>query len=482
MSKHRLVCFVFLIACFSSWSEQMQTTEIQMSNNETQTTAPGNSVTVPEFVKLIQLSHPYLAARIEEGQQREFAVRSARSEFDPTITQETASRLGGYYDGNYAAGRFEQPLQEMNARVYSEYRVSEGDFPSYEGDMRTLSAGEASLGVMLSLLRNNEIDKRRLELRNTKIAVEQWQAEYTNDVNELIFKGVKDYLYWYETALQVKTIGDLLDALARRRVAIATRVEQGDLPESELIEFDANALQQQIVLAELERKLAVLQQSLAFYIRDENGVMADTSSLKVTKLEWPYAVNNQYIADLRRALLAHPQVNILQDEARMLANKQLLAKNQLLPKLDVKASVARDLGSGLSSLDGTETKVGLSFSYLLGNERARAELFSVESKQRQLQHKLQLASDAVRQAFEQAYQHWMQTRTIAEMNRDNADYADRLYSMEITRFDAGDTDMFVLNTREATQIRARMKQIKADVDVYLAELALHHAAAKLPLY
>lgn len=439
------------------------------------------SITVPELVRQIQNKHPYLAAQEEAGRQRELAIQAADSAFDPVIEQETNTRLSGYYDGAIAAQRFVKPIQNMNARLYSEYRLADGDFPVYEREYETLSGGEASLGVMLSLLRYREIDKRRLDLRNAQLAVSQWQADYENDVNEMIFKGVKDYLYWYETALQVQAVSDLLDALERRRLAIESRVEQGDLAQSELIEFDSNAIQQQLVLAELKRKLAVTRQALAFYLRDEQGQMKDTSQLVAKDLAWPYQARIPDIAALRRSLAMHPALSALEQEKRMLQNKQLLAKTSLLPKLDLKASVARDVGSGAASLDGTETKVGLRFSYPLGNRAAEAELSSVESKQKQLMHKIQLASDSIVQAFEQAYQHWQQTTRIASMQHKNAAYADQLYQMEIKRYDAGDSDMFVLNAREALQIRARMKEIKADVDVYLAELALYHAAARLEL-
>ncbi|MEW9799407.1 TolC family protein [Alteromonas sp. CYL-A6] len=439
------------------------------------------TVTVPELVATIQASHPYLAAAAEQGRQRQLAVQSADSAFDPLIEQETNTRVSGYYDGAIASQRFVKPLQSMNARLYSEYRLADGDFPVYEQEYETLSGGEASLGVMMSLLRYREIDKRRLGLRNAQLAVEQWRQDYQNDVNEMIFKGVKDYLYWYETALQVQAVSDLLDALARRRDAIASRVEQGDLAESDLIEFDANALQQELVLAELKRKLAVTQRALAFYLRDDQGQMKDTSSIRAGELAWPYQARMADIVALRRSLASHPVLAALEQEKRMLTNKASLAKTSLLPKLDLKASVARDIGSGAASLDGTETKVGLSFSYPLGNRAAKAELSSIESKQTQLDHKIQLAADSIVQAFEKAYQHWQQTVKIAEMQQKNASLADQLYDMEIKRYDAGDTDMFVLNARESSQIRARMKQIKADIDVYLAELALYHAAARLEL-
>jgi outer membrane protein TolC len=166
-------------------------------------------------------------------------------------------------------------------------------------------------------------------------------------------------------------------------------------------------------------------------------------------------------------------------EQAVVENKTALANNALLPKLDLKASIARDVGSGSETLEGTETKLGLSFSYPLGNRKAKAERAQLLSKQRELQHKLASTEQVITQRFEQALVFWTQAKDIAAFQSENASLARTLSQVEKTRFDAGDSDMFVLNARAQAEIRAQIKEIKARVDLLKAELMLYKEAAML---
>ena len=163
----------------------------------------------------------------------------------------------------------------------------------------------------------------------------------------------------------------------------------------------------------------------------------------------------------------------------MVQNKQVLAKNALLPKLDLKASLARDIGSGPNSLDGTESKVALAFSYPLGNRKAKAEQVKLVSKGRELEHKYVSSKQSIEQAFEKAYEYWVQAKEIASLQQQNAELAKLLSSMELQRFDAGDSDMFTLNARASNEIKAQMKAIETNVDLLNAELMLYRVVAAL---
>lgn len=169
------------------------------------------------------------------------------------LSSKTNSRVSGYYDGTNLTQRFTNPIEDFNGSVFGEYRISDGDFPSYEGGYETLSAGEASVGVAISLLQNREIDKRRTELRNAGLATSQWQALATSLINDFIYKGIVEYIAWYESALQVSAVKELLATASEREKALVTRVEKGDLASIILTEFKANLLQQKLLLAELKQ-------------------------------------------------------------------------------------------------------------------------------------------------------------------------------------------------------------------------------------
>ena len=450
------------------------------NTNQIQTQQGRQAPTIEALVDSMVNYHPYVQAINEGNYQAAAELEIARSSFDPFIEQKTKSRVSGYYDGTNLTQRFTNPIEDFNASVFGEYRIAAGDFPSYEGYYDTLSAGEASVGVAMSLLQNRVIDKRRTELRNAGLATSQWQALATSLINDFVYKGVSEYIGWYESALQIQAVTELLNTASEREKALVTRVEKGDLASIVLTEFKANLLQQRLTLAELKQKRDTHAQMLSFYWRSPTGdMLAINSDQPPTDLSWPFWIGNSQLVTLRNALRSHPELDVMKLEQQVVENKVALADNALLPKLDLTASIAKDVGAGSETLEGTETKVGLSFSYPLGNRKAKAERAQLQSKQRELSHKLTSTQQAIVQRFEQALIYWAQAKDIVSLQSENAALAKTLSKVEKTRFDAGDSDMFVLNARAQNEIKAKIKAIKAKVDLLKAELMLYKEAAML---
>ncbi|GAB2688673.1 TolC family protein [Aliiglaciecola aliphaticivorans] len=444
-------------------------------------TAKAPAPTVSELIQAMQYHHPYTQAIAEGEIQSSAEVDIALSEFDPFVEQQTSSRVSGYYDGLALQQRAVKPLSFFSGEVYTEYRIADGDFPIYEQEYETLSGGEASVGIAVSLLKNREVDKRRVWLKNARLAGMQWQAQAQELLNGFLYKGIAEYLSWYESALQVVEVESLLATATERDRALTTRVERGDLARATLTEFRANILEQRLLVAKLKQKRNGHAQSLSYYWRNSTGKMQSlvTTVTPPANIEWPFHVTNTQIALLRKQIGQHPELALLRMDQSVAQNKYALAENALLPKLDFKASIARDIGSGPNSLDGTESKLGLSFSYPLGNRKAKAEQVKLASKQRELSNKYLSTKQSLEQAFEKAYEYWIQAKDIADLQQQNAELAQQLSNMERQRFDAGDSDMFTLNARVSNEIQAKMKVIQSNIELLNAELMLYRVAAML---
>lgn len=437
--------------------------------------------TVPALIMAMQQYHPYVSVLNEKNNQLVYGLDSAQSEFDPRIEQDISGRVAGYYDGSAAAQRFVQPLGEMNARLISEYRVATGDFPVYEEQYNTLSGGEASIGVALSLLKDRSIDKRRVGVTNARLSIEQYQAELILSMNDFLYKGLSHYLKWYEVSLKVAAVESLLGTLKVRRDGLQTRLAKGDMAQVTLTEFEASIMEQQLVLSQLRQSQQVSAQALAFYWRNSTGnaqVIASDAVLP-DDIQWPFGISTDQAARLRAAISQHPSLAVLRTEQAVTRNKYRLAENQLLPKLDLKASVAKDMGSGPASLAETEGKVGLTFSYTLGNRKAKAEQASLDSKLKVLEYEMKLAEEQLSQQFEQAFAYWQQAKEVLALQRSNAELAETLSVLERKRFDAGDSDMFKLNARESGVLKAKLKAIEAHIDLLNAELTLYQVVAAI---
>ena len=195
------------------------------------------SPTVQELVAAIQSHHPEYLATLARTEQVAGERLEAEAAFDVRLVQDTYARSSGYYDGSYAEQSVIQPIQSMNAEVFGSYRISDGEFPVYEAEYQTLDMGEASLGVLLSLLQNRETDKRRLTQVMAAWRFMEAESKQLAELNKLIYKGVSAYLSWYQSHRKVAVVKDLV-ALTRERITgVQTRVLSGDLAAINLTEF-----------------------------------------------------------------------------------------------------------------------------------------------------------------------------------------------------------------------------------------------------
>jgi len=106
----------------------------------------------------------------------EAAQLEAGGAFDLVFESEGFSRLDGFYDGTALEVTAKRPLRPLGASLYAGYRLSDGRFPVYEDVNFTNTGGALKAGVMFSLLRDRDVDERRvgeltanLELREAEL-------------------------------------------------------------------------------------------------------------------------------------------------------------------------------------------------------------------------------------------------------------------------------------------------------------------------
>jgi outer membrane protein TolC len=436
---------------------------------------------VVEFIETIKNNHPYVHMLAEKTHQAEFDLLGAQTAFDPLIQSDFSDRIAGYYQGSALSGRYIQPLNQYNARFTSEYRISNSNLPVYEQQYETLSAGEANFGIELSLLKNREIDKTRLDIKNAKLEINQTNAAINIELNSFIYKGLSHYLTYLQASLKEQTIEGLINVLKRRKDGLKRRVESGDLAPITLTEFDAIILEQNIILATIKQSKLTAQQALSFYIRDNKHqiVQPNFTPVQLATINWPYSLNKSNITVFEQSLEDHPKLASLKTKRQIIGNKQSLAENKLLPKLDLKALIAKDIGNGSQTLKDTEAKVGLSFSYTLGNRKAKTEKAKLQSQSTMLDYQYTLSLQQIQQDFQQAYLFWQQANHVKALQQESAELALTLSILERKRFDQGDSDLFKLNSRESTLVKTQLKAIDAHMSVMAAELDVMYLMAKL---
>ena len=136
-----------------------------------ETTSPAPLLAV-ELLQRSAAHVPQILAAGADRRARAGAIQEAQGAFDTTISADSYSRVSGFYDGQLATTKISQPLEDYSAEVYGSYRLSRGSFPVYEDINFTNLGGELKLGVALSLLRDRDIDQRRFQRNDARLALD----------------------------------------------------------------------------------------------------------------------------------------------------------------------------------------------------------------------------------------------------------------------------------------------------------------------
>ncbi len=423
-------------------------------------------LTMEKLIRSIRENHPIIMSARARREQADTAPQRARGAFDLNLNQTSLSRLNGYYDGQYLEQGITQPLEIAGAEISATYRRSEGDFPVYEDFFNTMSDGEASVGLSFSLLRDRELDERRAGLFDAPFTQEIGEITEQLTVNQLLFEGLNAYLNWYQASLVTDVADSLVELAETRREGIESRVANGDLAAITLTEFETTLLTRQIALREAQQELLRSQQQLLFYWRDENGSNNfNVGDLVLPQLpvSWPF---DSYQFDLNwqsQIIAEHPSLLEIDAELQIARNRARLSENNLLPKLDFQVQFGNDFGSGAVNLNGPESYVGLNFSMPLQRNRAKADRTSALARVNEVEYERRVQYDRLSLSLNESLLQLTTFDQLRQLRSQQAEIAKELELQEHARFDAGDSDQFLLNARETAAGQAQLEAIAAEV-------------------
>lgn len=467
--------FILLMVCLC-FSATTYSQNNPLANNPL-TTKNKQTISLADILKSTWNHHPKIQQARSNLAEKQALQLAAQGAFDWHIKQESFARSSGYYDGRFIDQKLTRQLKPLNSELSLGYRVSDGEFPVYEAINETLSDGEFNLKLKLSLLQGREVDADRGQLNNSQLDTAVAELEQQLDINATLFDAALSYLKWYRAARELAMAEQALALAKNRKEAIRAGVKQGDLAAITLTEYESSLLNREINLINGQQKLVNAAIELSLYLRDNNG----TPSLVTSDAE-PAAVDQQNLVQKLETVLIstaeatqyeqHPRYQQLTQYIAQQQNKVLLSKNKQLPKLDVEVTVAEDIGSGSETLDGTESYVGLSFSASLERREAKGKLAAEQEKLRQLKLTRNLFIDQFTTEVNKAYSELDNLKQLLSIRRQQANLSSQLINQEHQRFNAGDSNLFLVNTRERENINAQIATLDAELQAIRQKLYL----------
>ncbi len=444
---------------------------------EGQTIAP---LEVPELLESVDRAFPLLERARAEGDAAAGAALESRGAFDVRLKAD-ASALNGYYSNDRFETGFDQPVALFGATLFGGYRVGRGDFAPYDEKTLTLSGGEWSAGVALPLLRNRAIDERRAGVRRADLGVEVVSQEVSRLRLQYFREALSAYWDWVAAGQQLDIVAALLDLAEQRDQDLATAVAVGQVAPIERTENQRAILNRRAALRLAQRAVEATAITLSLYYRASDGTPIRPPVERVpVNLPAPTPLGpGDELEALAEALQRRPELHGLQARQAQQQIETALARNSLLPKLELFADVSRDTGDGRPSRAGSDLAGGLSFELPLQRRRASGRQLQALAKLAGLDSERRFVTDRIRAEVQDAASALDAVYTTLDLVRQEVVLARDLEGLERDRFALGDSTLFLVNLRELNTADAAVREIKALADYQKARVALDAATGRL---
>lgn len=433
-----------------------------------------DSTSLDNVLNVVNSKFPILLGAMQEIERAEGEKRSALGGFDVTWKTKGVVAPEGYYRNSRVDSVVEKPTSLWGLNLYGGYRQGDRDFPVYDGKYETLPAGELRAGIQLPIFRDREIDQRRADLRLAELGVDVASVGVEAKRIEVINKATQRYWYWVGAGRKYSIVEDLLSIARERLRGIEERVNHGDLPEFELKDNKRSILQRESQLVKAERAFQNAGIELAVFLGNEEEVLLRSKVPKVMLPPGPKSIHSsEELTNI--AIGKRPEIKAIRILQNQLETELKLAKNQTDPKLDFMFQVSKDLGDGNKTKEQTEVESGVLVEIPLQVRKAEGKIASTEAKLRKIEQEMMFYKKRIEADIKDAISALENARNQIYLNRKELKYARELEAGERSRFQAGESTIFIVNLREQATADTALKEVEALQEYHVAEANLKAA-------
>lgn len=430
--------------------------------------SPVGALELPELYQRVLSHYPTVLSEVITYQQAQQKERGLLGFSDLQFNTDVASRMSGFYSGDFFSNYISQDFQNFNSNLRLGYRRSSGTFPIYESELETLNNGEVFAALNFNLLRDRTLDPRRLRLLIQKLRVDLSNEKVKLEKINVLLKANEAYWKW-KGAIQVRQVYQGLEEMARERdKALAIMVKSGDTAEIYRQENLQYLRQRESQVVKANQKIVETGAYLALFYRDANGKMLQPNETKESKA---------IMADIQRInrhqsnawLNERPEITMLEKEIRMAQQELTGAQQALLPRLTTGVELKRDFGEGDVNLGQTEVNANAQFQLFFQNREAkgRRDISSLEI--RRVRYIQRLEQDTLSQREAVLWSEIQNAYRVIELARSEQELAKRVEDAEREKWREGDSDFILVNLREQNTAYARIKFIEACLSYHLAK-------------
>lgn len=436
------------------------------------------TLSVSEFVEIVKKYHPVAkqAQLIPEQAKTELLI--ARGGWDPNISSAYDSKT---YDGNNYYSYFEN---KISVPVWYGIEVNAGYDFVYGGRINTESKlpddGLGYLGISVPLLKNMLMDKQRATLRKAQIFRDASEQQRLIILNDLLLDALKTYYTWSYAYNEYKIYVEAANvALVRFNATVQANLF-GDRAAIDTTEALTQLQNRQFQLN--DARLLFLNSGLELtnylWLENEKPRGFDTTLIpapltsEFTNQDLPFARLDELIYQLRQT---HPALFNYNFKLRELDIERKLRIENLKPTLNVKYNLLSErfnFQSNTGIVFTNNYKFGVNFAmpltFMQGRGALRLTKIEIQNTHYAIDYKQQELTNQLKSYFNELINLQQQTKLYQETVRGFK----TLFDGETTRFNNGESSLFLVNARENRYLDSQVKLRELQAKYYKTEAAL----------
>lgn len=442
--------------------------------------AHNQTLTLASVLKSVDRCFPQIIIARNQITQAKGQLIATYGKFDPQLNTTTRALPFGGYVSNYVDTEVLIPTYVNGLKVFGGYRNGIGDWPIYYQNYLTNTGGEYRAGFSLPIMRNRKLDNERLDIlaqrENLKISADELQATRIKVYQEAIIV----YWNWVQMGHQLAIFKNLLHLAEIRQAAIAKQAHQGDLPLIAITENQQLIVQREQMVQQGELMFLQASNDLALYYRDLKGQpKKPLINVLPSLVSSPVKIDRQFIAKIQAQMNQHPELRKLDKLYKITHLKKDLAKNDMLPFLDLTAYTAKQYGgNGYPGLIPQAGFIGFSFKFPTYQREAKGRYISASSELRQIKNETQFRFETLTLRLQNLVIGFNISKKQIKLFMKEYDLAKKVEDGERKRFFNGDSSLFLVNQRETITTQAKINllnskifynRIKNQIKYYLAK-------------
>lgn len=447
-------------------------------------TASQRVLDFPSFMDLVRAYHPVARQANLVVDRARAEMVAARAGFDPFFYLGSERKT---FEGKFYYDHFNPELRIptwFGIEVATGLEDNLGDFLNPE-----VTSGRSSyLGISVPLARNLLMDRRRAVLQQARIFREQSKAERTLILNDLLFDAGVRYWEWVRSYMVYAVLSDAVAVNRQRLAFVKVAAAQGERPAIDTTEALAQLQFFQLASNEawLDFRKAGLELSNDLWRADASpyylpaNVRPDTAWIRQDLRAKPLPILEELLSTASRE---HPKLQTFDFKMQSLEIERRLKFQELLPYVNLKYNM---LNSGYNVFDGASAafyrnnyKFGIDIGVPLRLSQGRGNYAAAKIKISETDLQRSQTRLGIENKVRYHFSELALLQDQAVTAEDNLRNYLRLLRGEETRFRAGESSLFMVNTRENTVLQSRQKYIDVMTKSKVSELALQWAAGQL---